>query len=238
MLDEECKPGIAGLAPERLTPFLARLVAEQPTRGARRVLRESGLAAIGLLLAPESVASFDLKELLTEETGLLEAILDPAIRDRIRATRARTFARVLKADHWGRPQESALCAAIAPEAAWRKLKRMITCRAELSRVLPLPSISNSRSIPANGPIEIAEPPEALRDARIAIDKLPEQFGPTLLKELHRIRSTISNVRDSAPTINTLDNLIHLGESVNKRYPFNALADGALVPTDEDIERAR
>lgn len=90
LMDQECIAGALGEQSSRILPFLEDLLRETPKREARRVLRESALVVITLLLAPEAGCTpSDAKEVLSLP-GFGSA-LSSDLATRVRIWRARAY---------------------------------------------------------------------------------------------------------------------------------------------------
>jgi len=218
VLNEACQPGPGGLEQARLAGFLKRLVQEEPTRTARRLLRESSLAAIVLLLAPESESGLNVQDFEPEEIGFTTAILnDPEIKKRVIEFRALRWRMVWQKYRLTTQQSAALFAAIAPKLAWKRT---------MEEILPL---LDRLAVSISDELRLLE--------------IPENAGKALgkLDLLRHIRSEIILNEGNEAEVLRFDALLESAEySFNslKDARFNMIFESAFVPTEKDIENAQ
>ena len=241
ILDEPCKTGATGLTVKRLTGFLNRLAREHPNRTARRVLRQSALEAIARLLAPESVAGIEQSPFMVHKVGFRQAVLESDIGIRIREARARLLQMPLDT-----PQAAALYGTIAPQRSWTRVRAMLPdVWSDLRRHYPsgdypptfppklvaeICAISKNKAKEAGSDDDPAERPQSSPTADISRVVGMFKSGPAfgLRDATRRELARRESVR--------LDVLLALAQAASKDHPFNTLADGAFVPTEEDIKR--
>lgn len=262
VLDEACQPGASGLTLKRLTGFLNRLMREKPERTARALIRHSAMEVIARLLAPESVSGIEISGF----AGFLKKIIEPEVKTRIREARARRFLEALDARGAGTgrpteskvdllkspatPQAAALCATIAPQWAWTRVKMALPDFAdELQRRHP------NGEYPPTFPSQLVTEIKALsvrsRDEDSAANRREDQPNVSPkpdISQVGRVLEQMSLPRSASlfseavtrtladRKVLSLDILLALAQAASKDHPFNTLLDGALVPTEKDIRR--
>jgi len=129
-MDEPHEPR-SGRVPARLERLFSELLKEQPTRYARRYVRESALVVMTLLLAPESGCGEALAHLLVADDSAFFGALHDDLVLRVRKWRAGTFAiaRQEAREELIGAQTMRLLSAVSPreaiEEAYDQLLRMI-----------------------------------------------------------------------------------------------------------------
>lgn len=219
LMDEPHEPR-SSLSAARLERLFTQLVKEQPTRYARRYLRESALVVVTLLLAPESGCGESLAHLLASDQSAFFGALHDELALRVRTWRAGTFAIALNhAKAREVPigaQTMRLLSAVSPSAAieeaYDQLDR-ISARYQLEKE--------------------AAPLRGLLNEREERTKAGDQLGSKdALKILRRCRKSLP-----AGDLATVGEAAIVAlEDAYANHPINELGQGRLVPPRSEISR--
>jgi hypothetical protein len=210
--------------------LFAQLVLEEPTRRARKNLREDALVTTILLLTPESGVSDKFASKLLKDSKLVRAI-NNVIIERVRFWRALTYARIHKT-LWqsqyltiNMPAVrllSAICAEAAIELAWTNLQQAS------NRFKPAPP--KNRLIQINILIQDVHLLEATikkgyqRDPVVIVEELKEHLN--MLMEFKEISHDLSQALMIA---------IVAIEQPYSTHPIYQCLEGKLAPSAQEIK---
>jgi hypothetical protein len=120
VLNEPLMLGPKGWDKKRLKGLLKKLVVEEkkPTRTARRLLLNSCLTTIALLLAPESGADINISAFRDQNDEFFTAINSHLIASNIREARAHRWIKTWNNGNIDTQKRASICELIAPGLAW------------------------------------------------------------------------------------------------------------------------
>ncbi|BBL71394.1 hypothetical protein [Methylogaea oryzae] len=204
--NEAYEGGNEGLSKTRLQRLLSCMANEKPKRMARRVLRDSVLTAIALMLAPESASGLDVSAFTDETIGFIRAISNqPTLVGRIRRRRAQIWN---QANYQGiaiTKQEIELCFAISPERAKKDFNDRV------------------RGLTRYAQVE--------KQAELLRKSIDYNTKFTMLKTLkNQINATHQD--DLLNNLETL--LLYEDYYKDKQNKFNELCNGIFIPEEDDF----
>lgn len=222
MLHKPCCPGADGLTKERLTEFVAELIQEKPVRTARRLLRDSGLAAIALLLVPETMSELDSEDYFSSPINLGDTLQNSTIMERIRADRTKAMNNEANDEinnAWRPyiatpPQRYLLDTMISPRHTWEVLKGKVKTETGLLEMKPGGIFREKRENLRHPPAEDILASESIPDSELLHDGKEHydasQNWPVVLEEKleDRIHPPVENIlaSESIPDTKAIQSL--------------------------------
>jgi hypothetical protein len=222
VLKEPPEPDSDGLATQRLNGFLKQLIDEEPSRTARRLLRDSALVAVVLLFAPEYKTELDFIEFSRDDFDFFkEAAKIDRITKKVRLARAGILQKYAGQGlnmvvRLSDAQLFSIWSDMAPHVIWDSIMERLK-----------PTLLERLNFPLT---EVSQP---LRTSEFA------SRARLTWTRLHEVRKrSEEKAQNNQDTVKSFDEYMkrvkYLLDVMSTPSSFFLLQDGAFVPTKEEI----